>query len=247
MQALTVKEIEALEDDMVVMAIEAKLANVWDRKTGENDNGEWSVQPAGLKIGSETIRATFFGYPDLKKEKGKSFRIESTKGQKGWFGIKTQDNSWKMDNGKADAPERELKISDSAKMMPLSGDGSVQADSLPQASPSKTTTRPSKAPSTVDSGLDPLTRAQNQLARVKIATEMVIDMVNSLKMDVNELGEAGMAQVLVTAFRAIDIDSLPITEPPQAMTPEKIKETFPNASEAIAGAKVDNDGDEIPF
>ncbi len=78
----TISEINEMQDGEMVSGIEAKITGVWDQKSGTSEHGDWVRQFVLLQIGEEKIGAQFWNYPDLKKDKGKSYRIESQKGKK---------------------------------------------------------------------------------------------------------------------------------------------------------------------
>ncbi len=246
MQELSVAEINGLDAGFVVPAVQGKLTQIWDRKTGTHEEyGEWSIQSGVLKIGDKTIRTTFFNYPDLKRDRNKEFLIESQKGKKGFHGVYAIDNDY---NNKI---TRELKVTEAAKMVPAS-DSRDEAPEQGQAAPAaeKASARPSAGQ---HYGADqPIEKAKRALAQVNnalylsvVSVQKVVDVLADENYETSDENFGGMC---AQAFRALDIDSLPV----EPVWENKIEKSDPAAGtgdgEPLPRPETATDADnEIPF
>src|SRR5947208_6759046 len=144
MRKLSIKEVLELEAGEVVPSITGRITALYKRKTGEGEQGEWSVQSGTLsQNGQPPIRFTAWNFDDLKSLKGREVTIVANKGEKhGLTGVVAVDNDYK---GKV---TRELKITDSASIEETRG-GDAEC---PEKEHSTTSTGRNAAPNVRSAG-----------------------------------------------------------------------------------------------
>lgn len=244
MQELSIEEIKGLDAGFVVPAVRGKLTQVWDYKQGEHEEyGAWQIQSTALKIGSETIRATFFNYPDLKKDRNKEFLITSSKGKKGFHGVYAIDNEYK---GKT---TRELKITDAAQMKPANEDSAEQPEEA-QSTPAPAAEKhpPIGEGKYVVRAGNSLEKAKMVLAQVNnalyLVTKSVAEVTDVLQNEGIEVTTENFGGMCAQAMRLLDIDSLPVEpvwEKPSEPAMDEDEEPLPRPETAT------DDDSEIPF
>lgn len=112
---------------MPVVAVSGVIEYIGQRRTGNNANGEWSVQNVTLQQGNDKMPVAFWNRDELPQSlKGKLVTLTSFKGQKGWTGLKTKDGKDKEGNLR-----RELDASKSADLV----EGDLSVPNAPSAPP----------------------------------------------------------------------------------------------------------------
>lgn len=128
MKAQTISEIAGLPAKAIVYAFEGVVSKVFDRKTGQNSNGDWSIQslmvkdPTGAEIKVMLKDREAFGYGV-----GTAIRLEAKQSDKGFSGLYAEDDDYK---GKV---TRLIKVTPSAMLCRL--DGAAPAAQPQQAAP----------------------------------------------------------------------------------------------------------------
>jgi hypothetical protein len=95
-RVIPVAELATMDDGEPIMVLRGVLTKVYDRSSGTNSNGDWSLQGAVLKDKTGETPVKFNGFDDQKHLKGKEVLLECTKSSKGAFtGVKIKDDEWK--------------------------------------------------------------------------------------------------------------------------------------------------------
>lgn len=97
MRVTPIKEIADLEPDEKIMAVHAKIKQVYGFSAGSNDHGDWSIQNIIVADRSGEIKVKIKDHDEIPKAwKGRDILIECTKHDKhGWIGVKTADDTYK--------------------------------------------------------------------------------------------------------------------------------------------------------
>jgi hypothetical protein len=77
----------------------AIVVKVMDRKIGNGNYGEWSLQTLELKDNTGTIQATIWGKPDLSALLGKEIHLSALNDGKGWAGCSIEDREYNAKDG----------------------------------------------------------------------------------------------------------------------------------------------------
>ena len=95
---------------LVAPGLFALVSKVLDRKVGNGNYGEWSMQPLTLRDNSGEINAIVWGKPDLAGLAGKEIHLAAVNSGKGWSGCMVEDRSYtdKAGNKKS---SRQIKAS----------------------------------------------------------------------------------------------------------------------------------------
>src|ERR1039457_6090012 len=110
MRVTKISEVASLENKEAIPSIIGTLTKVWDYKTGEGEDGAWSMQGGSIKDDSGEIKILFKNQPDAKKYSGKLISITSHSGSKGISGVYADDNLYK------DLKTRQIKVTATAEV-----------------------------------------------------------------------------------------------------------------------------------
>lgn len=127
MKAMTIQQVIESENDMPVISFKGTVKSVWQRRTGQKDGKPWAFQDITLTADGKELKATLVNR-DLMEEsmKSKVISLISCKGDHGWSGVKTKDNTY---NGKT---TRLLWVTGSAEIVevePVSdNDGGIDGE-----------------------------------------------------------------------------------------------------------------------
>lgn len=89
MKTITVSE--ALEmSGMPIPRITGTVKKIWERKTGSNDNGDWSMQSGILSDNGGEIKFTMSGFGEFPYKEGTKVIFRSKEGKKGMTGVKVK-------------------------------------------------------------------------------------------------------------------------------------------------------------
>lgn len=83
---------------MPIPRITGKIKVLFDRKTGTNDNGEWSMESGIMVDGEDEIKFTLSGCPKLPYSKGETVVFRCKEGKKGLTGVKIKTDEYKGKN-----------------------------------------------------------------------------------------------------------------------------------------------------
>jgi hypothetical protein len=120
------ESIESLDDGEVIPAIEGTIAEVYERKSGENAYGPWSFQDAMISHNGEKVKLKFVNMDDMADLKGKLVRIEANHSkQHGFTGVTKMIDEY---NGKT---YHKVKLTQSCKIRPTNGGSTEEADEIP--------------------------------------------------------------------------------------------------------------------
>lgn len=110
MKSATINEIKSMEAKMPIVCFTGRITNIYPRRTGEGQNGAWSVQNLVFEQGGERINVSAWEKEEFPKTmEGKVYTICAFKGQKGWSGVYASDGKTKEG-----AIRREIRTTKSA-------------------------------------------------------------------------------------------------------------------------------------
>lgn len=169
MRIVPIKDIQQLGDGETVPSVKGRLVVVYDRKTGTNAKGDWSLQNAELQDDTGKIKVQFSGReampPNLKNQ---WVCIQCNDGGKGLTGIKASDDTYRNQT------TRILRVTPSAHIELVDGQPTAAAPAptprqeAPQPSPA-TNTQPTPAPTPSAPPENGNGHASEQANRVSIA------------------------------------------------------------------------------
>jgi hypothetical protein len=110
MRVTKISEVASLENKEAIPSIIGTLTKVWDYKTGEGEDGAWSMQGGSIKDDSGEIKILFKNQPDARKYSNKLISITSHSSSKGISGVYADDNSYK------DSVTRQIKVTATAEI-----------------------------------------------------------------------------------------------------------------------------------
>ncbi len=115
-RTIPLSEVLKMDAGESVVQTKGLLEKVFERKTGTNKNGEWSLQNAVLKDGGSEIKICLSGRAagELEPLKGREIWLISNKSEKhGLTGLKVEDNNWTDKSGNAHS-DKIIKVTASA-------------------------------------------------------------------------------------------------------------------------------------
>lgn len=93
---VTLKEALAYDKGEIIPSVRGKLTALYDRNSGTNDRGEWSIQNAELTDATGKIKLKITDRDALPKEwKGREVVLSCNDGNKGLTGLKADDDTYK--------------------------------------------------------------------------------------------------------------------------------------------------------
>ncbi len=117
MQILTIPEVIKMEPDLPVTGVKVKIKNVYKQKNGTKKNGDkWTLQDVVGTDGNNDIAVKIWDLEIPLSAKGKWFYLLSTKGTKGWSGVKVKDEEYDDKDGKH-VVKRVLNVTASAEIL----------------------------------------------------------------------------------------------------------------------------------
>lgn len=137
MRVIPLAEILTMDIGEIVPSTRGKISNVFGRKTGNNDHGDWSVQAVVLKKDKAELRVKLWNHPEIPKSwKGKELVIISATGTKGIKGLQVQQDDY---NWKEGQPVK--------KLLEVKEDAEVGLDgAMPTGTPAAETPKPAEQP-----------------------------------------------------------------------------------------------------
>lgn len=90
MKTISISEAKTNPANMPIPRIVGKIKMKWDRKTGTNANGDWSMESGILTNGEDDIKFTLSGCPALLYGPGDNIVLRCKDGKKGLTGVKTK-------------------------------------------------------------------------------------------------------------------------------------------------------------
>ena len=87
MRIVKLSDVPVLEDGEIIPSIRGTIVDVYERKTGSNDKGEWSIQNATISGDGVKVDLKVHNRDDIKPFKGKVVLISCKDGSKGLTGV----------------------------------------------------------------------------------------------------------------------------------------------------------------
>lgn len=114
-KTLTVEDIKDLEGDSIVHRFTGKVVKLYDQKSGENKNGEWTLQNLEMEDDEgDKIKVTLKDREELSKRmRGKELTLLAHRGNKGWSGVYAKDDDYHDKKN----PDRILWVTSSAEIV----------------------------------------------------------------------------------------------------------------------------------
>ncbi|MEM4247636.1 MAG: hypothetical protein QXH80_00010 [Candidatus Nanoarchaeia archaeon] len=95
MKTLTLEEAKQRVGE-IVPAIKCVLSKLYERKSGTNNVGEWSIQNGELSDSTGILRVMFNGRDEIPEEYvGKEIILSSTMSKHGMYGVKVEEEEYK--------------------------------------------------------------------------------------------------------------------------------------------------------
>lgn len=91
----TVAEIQALQHKGIIFHTELSAISVYERKSGTNQRGEWSIQNVKcVDAQGAEIKVAFHGHDEVPFKAGQWFTLSAYHGQNGWSGLYAEDDTY---------------------------------------------------------------------------------------------------------------------------------------------------------
>lgn len=232
MRLVPLSEVINLDIGEKVPSTKGKLKSVFDIKTGENDNGTWSLQSIVLTDGPVEMRVKIWGHDVIPKSwRGKTVYISSKQGEKGLTGVSVIQDTYKWTQGQP--IKKNLEVKEGAEVSLTEADAGA-SDSTPATKPqaAASSTPPSHAPTPsapataakapvpvdpISAGRDQIIRAKRFIAREMNGYELVVRAVRHLGKKLHDEGtplteehlEKICASLFITATRDGCFNELP--------------------------------------
>jgi hypothetical protein len=94
MRTVPIIDIAKLEHGEVIPSVRGTFKRVFDRKSGVNAKGDWSVQHVVLAQDGAEIKMAFWNHEDLKGDEGKEMEIRAHEGKKGLTSVFVEDEEY---------------------------------------------------------------------------------------------------------------------------------------------------------
>lgn len=98
---MNISEIKSAVNGIPIVepGLRALVAKVGERKTGNGNYGEWSLQPIELKDTTGSINATIWNRDDLQPLLGREIHLQALHNGKGWAGCIVEDREYTAKDG----------------------------------------------------------------------------------------------------------------------------------------------------
>jgi len=122
MRELSINEITRLEHNECIPSIRGTIKKVFDRRSGTNERGAWSIQGAVLIQGRDEIELRVDNHEDIKHLEGKDAVIFCWKSDKGLSGVYAFDDVYKG------ATKRKVRVTKSGTIADANAAGAPASD-----------------------------------------------------------------------------------------------------------------------
>jgi hypothetical protein len=99
---MTIAELKAGQPGVMLVnpGLKALVVKVGDRKVGQGNFGEWSMQAISLRDNTGEIQAVIWNRPELSHLNGKEVHLSALNSEgKGWSGAMVEDRSYQAKDG----------------------------------------------------------------------------------------------------------------------------------------------------
>lgn len=119
MRVVPIKELAVLTLGETVPSVRGKLTAIYDRKTGQGQNGEWSLQNCELTDSTGKIKVKLDDRDALPKDwRGREVYISCNNGDKGLTGIKIKEETYKGNTSRILSVTESAHLDDAAAQEP---------------------------------------------------------------------------------------------------------------------------------
>lgn len=167
MRVLTVEDCLALDPGETIPSVKGKICALFERKTGTNSTGEWSLQNGELMDASGKIKFCLVNREELDQSwRGRTVYIQCHEGDRGMTGVKLKEDDYRKVEG---IVKKMISITATAQID--IAEGSSQRQAAPAPAPAKSNAQPKQTAAPAQPAAKP---TQRQTAPMQQRTAVLI-------------------------------------------------------------------------